>query len=287
MQLSEILFRYISPTVASLAIVLNAGAIFALTKKTKVSPNSKGAGSKSQAGIQEKYGQSAKCTDILISLAASDLIVGLSNILAKIIFATNLRYDSHVLNIAFLFLKDAGLCISLVSSLANLFLMSSLRLFAIMRPIKYSIITSKQITRLCAVIWALIIIVSIIAFTIDYILDPDVSFHSYFLIPLVYVGTAFFIICYFLIWKLNRARRRVLSKRETKTKQTGTKIFKLGMFTVVAFVICWMPVTVYFNIVQVSFDKYFDQTIMNAFYILTFFNSVVNPILYFVVFYKK
>ena len=287
MLLSAILFRYVSPILASLAIVLNAAAIFAMTKKTKVSPNLKGLRSKPHAGIREKNGQSAKCSDILISLAASDLIVGLTNVLAKIIFAISMSYDHHVLAVAFLFFKDAGLCISLVSSLANLFLLSSLRLFAIMRPLKYSIITSKQITRLCAVIWALIIIVSIIAFTIDYIVDADVSFHSYFLIPLVYFGTAFFIICYCLIWKLNRARGRVLSKREIKTKQTGAKIFKLGMFTVVASVICWIPLTVYFIIVQISFDEYFDQTIMNFFYILVFFNSVVNPILYFAVFYKK
>ena len=287
MLLSAILFRYVSPILASLAIVLNAAAIFAMTKKTKVSPNLKGLRSKPHAGIREKNGQSAKCTDILISLAASDLIVGLTNVLAKIIFAISMSYDHHVLAVAFLFFKDAGLCISLVSSLANLFLLSSLRLFAIMRPVKYSIITSKQITRLCAVIWALIIIVSIIAFTIDYIIDPDVFLHSYFLIPLVSVGTAFFIICYYLIWKLNRGRGRLLSNRKIKTKQTGAKIFKLGMFTVVAFVICWIPVTVYFIIVQISFDEYYDRTILNFFYILVFFNSVVNPVLYFVVFYKK
>ena len=84
-----------------------------------------------------------------------------------------------------------------------------------------------------------------------------------------------------LIFKSIRTRVDVGDGNMGNTNKRGDKAFKVGSYSVIAFAICWLPISAWSIVDQVA-----DQSALSAMLLtcLAFLNSAVNPILYFVIF---
>ena len=325
-KIGNIILTYVSPSIAGLIIILNSIAIYKMAKPSsmiKASKKDKGnsnttrqivqaSSSKSEDIVKQKENVNknantkelekevnkrrtnripkttpsriSKNVLLLLNLAISDLIIGTDIILVKLLLFIYEQDENRVIFYITAFFSSCLLHISLLMSIANLLLLAFLRLYAIRRPMKYRTVTKKFIIKICIFLWVSISLFIVLRFTFSYrSWSPYLGQLHIIVTPYVFVAVIVFSVTFVLIFKSIRTRVAVGNSDRGNTKKSGDKAFKVGSYYVIAFAACWLPLAAWGLVDQVA-----DQNSVVGFSLtcLAFFNSVINPIFYFVVFHK-
>ena len=245
---------------------------------------------KSRASRNKK--KIAKCIILLINLAISDLVVGIDIILAKLLFFITMKIKNKALLYALAFFRSCLLPISLTMSITNLLIIAILRFYAVTRPLKYMTITRKFLVKICILQWVLITLSVVFHFAFSYRLNGNNSVSSssrivYYLITPISVILAIiaFIITYFYIFNAIRARMTIQESNNMNLNKRREKTFQVAFYTVIAFVVCWLPSSGFRIFERVTETTYPTVGLLLSYFV--FLNSVANPIIYFTVFRKQ
>ena len=221
---------------------------------------------------------------LLLNLAISDLIIGIDVILVKLLLFIYEQDKNRVIFYITAFFRSCLLQIPLSMSIANLLLLASLRLYAIRRPMKYGTVTKKFIIKICIFLWVSTSLFIVLKFIFSYrSWSPCLEQYYVIVTPYVFVAVIVFSVTFLLIFKSIRTRVGVGNSDRGNTKKSGDKAFKVDSYYAIAFAICWLPLALWSLVDQVA-DQ--DSPVGFLLTCLAFFNSVVNPIFYFVVFRK-
>ena len=324
-KIGNIIFTYASPSISGLIIMLNSIAIYKMANPSsmiKASKNDQGntnttrqivqsSSSKSEGTVNQKENLNknkntkefkndvnkrkrqsiprttpriSKNVLLLLNLAISDLIIGTDVILVKLLLFIYEQDKNRVIFYITAFFHSCLLQIPLSMSIANLLLLASLRLYAIRRPMKYRTVTKKFIIKICIFLWVSTSLFIVLKFIFPYrSWSPCLEQYYVIVIPYVFVAVIVFSVTFLLIFKSIRTRVGVGNSDRGNTKKSGDKTFKVGSYSVIAFAICWLPLALWSLVDQVA-DQ--DSPVGFLLTCLAFFNSVINPIFYFVVFRK-
>ena len=221
---------------------------------------------------------------LLLNLAISDLIIGIDVILVKLLLFIYEQDKNRVIFYITAFFRSCLLQIPLSMSIANLLLLASLRLYAIRRPMKYGTVTKKFIIKICIFLWVSTSLFIVLKFIFSYrSWSPCLEQYYVIVTPYVFVAVIVFSVTFLLIFKSIRTRVGVGNSDRGNTKKSGDKAFKVDSYYAIAFAICWLPLALWSLVDQVA-DQ--DSPVGFLLTCLAFFNSVVKPIFYFVVFRK-
>ena len=258
--------------------------------KTKEQIANKNEGIKLRISNKEK--KIAKCTIALINLAISDLVVGIDIILVKTLFFVIMKIENKRLVYALAFFRSCLLPISLMMSITNLILLTILRFYAVKRPLKYMTITRKFLIKICILQWVLISMSVAFHFAFSYRIhgSNSVSSHSrityYLIAPLsVILATIAFVITYFFIFNAKRTRVTIRESNNVNPKKRREKTFQVAFYTVIAFVVFWLPSSGLRIYERITGNSYSIVGLVLSYFV--FLNSVANPIIYFTVFRKQ
>ena len=235
----------------------------------------------------------------LLNLAVSDLCVGITVILVKMmLYLCNCRVINYkgvtviVYNVLIYFFLRFSLIISIFSLLALLFD----RLLSIRNPFRYTIVQMKHIVVTIVIIWVLSIgtVTGFYYFSM-HILSPRISRRYRCLIfPVTIIpAVTVFSLCYLFIFKAiqkqgkqfrnrihpeipDRSRKRSFEMHTLKRESRVARFVGLVVFT---FMLCWFPLAV-LGIVEAN-GTILPPTVGNPIFILAFSNSATNPLIYF------
>ena len=325
-KISKILFIYVSPSIGALIIILNSIAIYKMAKprskikastiyernnntisrsvrlsssksddteeqkdisneNEKVKEHTKQVNKAKKERIPEPKRRISKNILLLLNLAITDLIIGIGIISSKLFFLINKQVKNRVILYITAFFRACLLKIALLMSVANLLLLAFLRLYAIRRPMKYRTVTKTSIIKICIFLWVSVSLFIVMQFVFSYRLnDPDSDVFKVLIPPYVFLAVIALSVTYLLIFKSIRTRVDVGDGNMRKTNKRGDKVFKVGSYSIIAFAVCWLPISAWSIVDQVE-----DQNGPSNFSLacLAFLNSVVNPIIYFVIFRKN
>ena len=324
MSTERVFFMFVNPSIAVVIIILNSIAIFKMLKSTKrigkitadrkitdvalpgtnifllaygdnlrsnLKQNEKnkehiGNGNKEiKQTIPMPKTQISKYMVLLLNLAISDVVVGSAIIFHILLLLINTQVNSKTLLFIMRFLIACLLPISLLVSMANLLLVAVLKFYAIMRPLKYRAVTKLFLVKVCILKWVLITLSVALDYTFSYAIHKRT--HSEFyrvVIPhLILIAAVTLAITYFLIYKSVRNRTAVGESRNPD-RNKSEKAFKTCLYTVIAFAIFSLPNTGW-RIYEMFTERH-NQPIGKVLSYFVLLNSVVNPIIYFIVFRK-
>lgn len=232
--------------------------------------------------IPEPKGKISKNVLLLLNLTITDLIIGIDIIFAKMLFLINKQAKNIVILYITAFFSACLLKIALLMSVANLLLLAFLRLYAIRRPMNYRTVTNTFIIKVSIFLWVSISLFIVMQFIFSYRLnDPDSEVFYVIIPPYVFLAVIAFSVTYLLIFKSIRTRVDVGDGNMGNTNKRGDKAFKVGSYSVIAFAICWLPISAWSIVDQVADQSALSTMLLTC---LAFLNSAVNPILYFVIF---
>lgn len=188
---SDVLYYYVSPTIAVLTILLNSVVIGALVRQYY---RNKAVG---------KRGHSAPLI-FLINLAISDLLVGLTVTIIKVItflYHYKLIRWSLAVGWAYHIMKYAFLRLSLLTSIFNLASLTIDRFLAIRYPMLYRIkVNNKQALAVVGMTWLLSVIFTAAHYGISNFSGITLSKYDLIIFPAVVLPAALiFTTCYTLI----------------------------------------------------------------------------------------
>ena len=260
MQYREILFLVISPTLASLMVLLNAGII----------------------SIVVFFTNAAKCRKLIyiLNLSIADLILGVTILMVKVMnVLERSRLNNATIKKVRIFLQIKMMPLSLYISVLSVAVITFDRLVMVFFPIRYIRIRYRTKRVVCSFIWLTS------AFTVIsmHVLVQN-SKQEYIIAPILVLLTIFLVsVSYIQIRKhlgiqntsLNRQRRITLSEK---------KFTQFCFQSFILFVVCWLPIAIY-GILYVQ--DYLDGWIYFldfrfTCHILAFSNSVLSPILFLV-----
>ena len=241
------------------------------------------------AGDKKKI---SKCIILLINLAISDLVVGIDIILAKLLFFITMKIKNRALLYTLAFFRSCLLPTSLTMSITNLLILAILRFYAVTQPLKYRTITRKFLVKICILQWVLITLAIIFHFAFSYRLNGNNSVSSnsrivYYLITpvLVILAITAFIFTYFSTFNAIRARMTTQESNNMNLNKRREKTFQVAFYTVIAFVVCWLPSSGFRIYERVTENTYPKAGLFLSYFV--FLNSVGNPIIYFTIFRKQ
>ena len=273
MQYREIIFMIVSPTLASLMILLNAGIISLMTFFTEATKRRK--------------------LIYILNLAVADMTLGISIVTVK---AMKVFEKSHPQNKT---IKDARIIaqtkimpLSLYISVLSIAVITIDRFVMIFYPIRYVRIRHWKKSATCIFIWlaSSTTVFLLHAFVRDikreYILKPALVLLTVFLVSVSHI----------------QIRRRLMQNNENLNRLQGThaqrqittsekKFTEFCFQSFILFVLCWLPISIYGILyVQHYFDGWlYYLDFRYTCHILAFSNSVLSPILFLVHFkrFKK
>ena len=227
----ELCWNILSPTLGTLAFIINLLEIFFIVKLNK------------KLSIPLIY---------ILNLAISDTFIGFVEILIKLLYFININYPStrSILYLeVFNFLTFVVLRISLIISALNLVAITIDRLYCVVKPVLYRKNSKKRAILICVGIW----LVSIIFLTsFHYVLqnyaDPYTTNRLQFILyPIVIFPAALLMSgIYFFIWyyfrRNNKRMRRLQEEPSTiqnLRKRKERKLLYLSVTIVVVFMLCW------------------------------------------------
>ena len=316
MELSEIMFRYVSTVTSGLIIVMNLIEIIAIFKtnrrKTLNAP-----------------------MILILNLSISDLFVGLSIAVLKVIYFIRLETRHSCLRS----IQDAFTCyavrLSLTISLFSLITLTIVRFWAVKRPMQRYKFTRRIAFRLCIFIWILASVVMTAWFLVGkfYMTEKQhLRYDSLMFSIFTYPATVIFCISYYVIIKTlrnnrpssyqstvirNMGMKRVRSRSfnnviqsrvmqrmasigkhmaipaaiqsENNLKKISSltisnqllesKVFKLVGYSVLVFIVCWLPISTNAIFEAVGFST--SNDLSSVLCVLALWNSILNPLLYF------
>ncbi len=277
MEFYEFMFKYGSTTLAVIICILNLTEVVIILKKSK----GRQRGRRSKISIPNIF---------LLSLAVSDIFVGISNISIKIVsFACAERWTKVTLKI-FEILLFVFLRLSLLWSVFNLMALTVDRYLAVSNPLRYRVFMTRRRAYIVAMAsWILSTACAGINYYVRFYTEEGGK-TSWLMLPATIIPFCIaFVICHFcILGKIETQGRNMkqfldasdrngqlikqIFEREKKTAKT--------VFTVVAaFVICWLPLAV----VSLCFlgGVLVTKLVSNLVFVLAFTNSLVDPLLYF------
>ena len=321
----RVFFMFVNPSIAVVIIILNSVAIFKMLKSTKRTGKNTADQKITNVSLpaanifllaygdilrsnlkqneksreQVKNGkkeikqripmpktQISKCMVLLLNLAISDVVVGSAIVSHVLLLLINTQVNSKTLLFIMRFLIACLLPISLLVSMANLQLVAILKFYAIMRPLKYRAVTKSFLVKVCILKWVLITLSVAVDYSISYTIYKKTHSQLYrIVIPhLILIAAVTLAVTYFLIFKSIRSRTAIGESCNPNKNKQNEKAFKACFYTVIAFAIFSLPNTGW-KIYEMFIDSY-NQPIGKVLSYFVLFNSVVNPIIYFVVFRK-
>ena len=285
MELANILFEIVSPTMAGLIIIVNLAEIVMLTRKKR------------------GKGLTAPMVYVL-SLSISDLCVGKVIVCVKIVHfleKTGTIRNKEDARAAQYLMKYMFLRISLLMSLANLVALTVDRMVSLRTLVK----RSKKTAIIISIINTLssIVFILVLYFTLHSFISKDdyLQYELLMFSVLVFPSAVYFAIAYTLIIRYAKQlqRRLVGSLRCTKLSEPSItsdanvddafkqqtylkrekKLTKLMSSIVLGFLVCWAPLAVH-GILYAA-DVKINLGASYTCYVLAFSNSLLNPIIYF------
>lgn len=278
MDFKTVLFDIVSPTNASIIIILNMIEIIFICKM--------------------KMMRRKKSTVFLVNLAISDLILGLIIVLVKIL--SLFKNKGAVFTLFYSFTRRSGIQITLMASVLTNNILTTERFLAVKHPHVYNRITRVMRRNMCLVVWLLAIAITLCFYLPDPY-DLTYRYHEHFIIlsSIVILSLPWPIISYTMI-------RRVFIKRFTQKRcdpklasstnvafnnaprralfADGKRFLVLCLRSFAIFVICWLPFAAFgcfiFIARDVSLKTYWLFPLQYAVHLLAFINSTLNPILY-------
>ena len=268
MKYREVIFMVVSPTFASLMIILNS-AILALVKFSK---------------------NQTKCRKLIyiMNLSVADLFLGVNIILVK---AMSVVEKSHpqknsIKNVRH-FLQGKLMPLSLYISVLSVAVITFDRLLMVLQPIKYMRIRHWKKRAVCVCVW----IMATSTVLGMYFLVND-NKQEYILTPCLVLLTVVFVSAsYFKIQRhlssinsitLNRRSGGGVGNKATGITLSERRFTQFCFQSFVLFVVCWLPFSVY-GILYVTnmidtWSYYLD--FRYTCHIMAFSNSVFSPILF-------
>ena len=296
MKISEIIFDYVSPTTATLIVIMNSIEIIIIFK-------SKG------------YKRLSSGMMFLLNLSMSDLFIGVIIIAVKILtaFAKSSVKEHEVVMIVLHILRYYMLRLSLFISILCLMALAFLRMLAVRKPFLYHKLTQKVAIKVCIATWVIPILCLTILYTAVRLVVGLERYDKYgdVIFPIVtYSASVVFVSCYYtIVYSLRKQKARILSQidptmlsayrkvsadcrlhghKAEKIKNVpfqesaNSKIMELAWKNIAAFHICWLPIAT-FAIVKISGIVDSWQHAKDVQYLLislAFLNSAIDPILY-------
>ena len=163
------------------------------------------------------------------------------------------------------------------------------RLYIVAKPIKYRTEGSAATIKITVAIWFFSIILAVSYYFAKH--KDDVAFDLVLsLIPiLTFPAVAVFLFCYLLIWYLLRKQKENVDGCRRIGQEKS--ILPLAIAIIVAFTLCWLPVSIFglYKSYRAPDDIVEENRLASIqlyLFSLIVFNSLVNPILYFI-FNKK
>ncbi|XP_065063458.1 trace amine-associated receptor 5-like [Rhopilema esculentum] len=278
MKFSRALFFYGSPVVAVLACLLNLPEIILLLKRYRK---------------MSKLHVKGRVVPVLllISLAASDFLVGLTVILIKIIRylldegiipTSEFNRKMHKV-LLFLFLR-----LSLLTSVFNLLALTIDRLCSIRNPILYRTrVSSRHGFAAVLASWMLASVLIAIQYYFSIYEDMEPIKYRLLIFPVTIIpASSCFILCYIKILNnMSMHGQAIRGQLQTAEKcplyilERELKISRFAATVVSVFMVCWLPLAFIglVNILGVDIDN----ELPNTMFILAFTNSVLDPLIYF------
>ena len=232
---------------------------------------------------------------LLLSLAICDFLTGAINIPYFIVYsfnvvppaiAKNFRYWMYILH-----------TLMAVSAAYHILIITAEKYLAIIRPLKHYLVTKKTVFKILLGIW----ITSAIAAVIPIFWDESNSRLVWYIIhAAVCIVLVFFVPYTFMIYAFT-AMFKAISKRERPSIRSDTprlqqknindrKCVLVFAFMAAIFAFCWLPyftimLVIYVNLYLKSASSASIEEAAQAFAIIRYMTSIVNPLLY--TFFKR
>lgn len=288
--MSNVVFKYLSPTLGSFIIIANF-LVLLFMRKTNI-----------------------KITPSLVyitNLAVSDLLVGVIIALVKLLYYLRINFEnlqtSKALNQFYKLSIFMFLRLSLFISVLTLIVVTIDRIVAVQSPLFHRVLKRRVSIIICICIWIISIIISAMHYCLLKFKIVDENFGE-LLFPVLVYPTSFVIVLgyLFIILKVKSQRRRMtqinfqfknknynedknilesnLRKSVTLKNQIKKelKLIKLTLLIVVTFLFCWLPLSTYGLIVAINEKSHAPKTktIEDSLFAMAVLNSLINPMIY-------
>ncbi|XP_066924778.1 sphingosine 1-phosphate receptor 1-like [Clytia hemisphaerica] len=263
MEIKDILFDIVSPINALLIIILNFVEIFFIWKMKMV--------------------QRKRSTVFILNLSISDLILGLTIIISKILtFSTN--SFAVKMNV---FLRSSFIQVTLMVSVFTNLVLTTERLLAVKYPHLYRRMTKRQRNYTCLAIWVCSFVFAGTRFAFQVRTSQSNAYYQQFIIlsTIILASLPWPIISYTIVRRIITQRfftGKNQLERKASTFNDGQRFLTLCLRSFFIFVLCWIPYAcfgyfIFFKRPQQDINLF---AIQYTVHLLAFVNSVLNPILY-------
>ena len=286
MDLGDFWFLYGSPAFAVIICALNIIEILLLIKRLKRE--------------NTDYNKHRTSLVFLLNLAISDLCVGITVVLVKILYYLK-KYHiiclyTGVTGIVYGVLLYFFLRFSMTISILNLIALLIDRLLSIRNPFRFTTVQIRYIIITIAIIWALLIafVTGFYYFSVHVLSSGMSILYRCIIFPVTIIpAIVVFSFCYIFIFKAIHAQGRQFRKKihpeiSDKWRKTPSEMHplrresKLSRFVgcvIFTFVLCWFPLAVV-GIVRAK-GIIPSPAVENPLFILAFCNSAINSLIYF------
>ena len=257
--LNEVLYHALSPMNSGFIILLNIIEISFIVL----------------TGLEKKVSS----MPYILNLSMCDLVTGL------LIFAVKGLYSIAMITgdkISFIIASQMSIIminLPLIVSVLTFSMLTIDRLLAVKKPFMYRNLTSKRKRSICLGIWIIAI-----TFTVSHLVIGDYvglkRTESLYLTIIAIIGMPFPIISYILIKQALRRSQAISSGATREANKGEQRMLSLCVKTFVAYLVCWVPYTIY------SLGEYFqvfifaELPLLNRFaFLIIFVNSSMNPLI--------
>ncbi|XP_057311764.1 lysophosphatidic acid receptor 3-like [Hydractinia symbiolongicarpus] len=271
-QYYDILYKYVSPTIGTLIVLVNALEIGLIYKDSKL-----------KRPMAIVYS---------LNLAISDVVVGALIVLLKSmhpVVSTTWKKVEIVQEVYSIF-QFCFIRISLFVSVFNLIALTLDRLWAITRPLSHRKLSKKSAVKICVGVWLLSVMCVVILYCLSLFYPENTAVYKNLVFPIpTYTAIIIFVICYVKIYLTIRSSLHVKSsttrssQRKEKSVQRSSmhevKFVALAAKTVGVFIICWTPVATC-SLIKAMGYWCGTKDVGGSFFTLALLNSLLNPFVY-------
>ena len=276
MNYQRVLFEIVSPVNAGLILILNMTEIIFIWKMQLV--------------------KRRKSTMFMLNLAISDLFLGFTIVVAKILNAVKKseQNNSTFFKLLCSFIQRSVIQMTLMASVLTINILTTERFLAVKYPHIYNRITRAQRRNACFGVWMISILITLCFYFSDPH-DLKYRYHEQFIVlsAIIVLSLPWPIVSYTAIRRvfkrrfsrprdLNAATASQPSRRHTFTE--GKRFLTLCLRSFIIFVICWLPYAAFGFFVFIRNDLPLETNWLTPFqftaHMVAFINSTLNPILY-------
>uniref|UniRef100_A0A7M5WM37 G-protein coupled receptors family 1 profile domain-containing protein n=2 Tax=Clytia hemisphaerica TaxID=252671 RepID=A0A7M5WM37_9CNID len=286
---SDAIYTTVTPILGGVVVILNSLELFMIMKMQK----------KKRSKVTNSF-------IFITNLCVSDIMVGIVMIILKSMdpyMKTDLK-DDNTAKEFYGILKHVFIRLSLFISIFNLLALTLDRYLAITGPLKHRKRGKSFVYKMIAAVWFFSLACVILIYCISRFELSNVEKYNNMVFPISsYTTSVVFVFCYSFIYKVVRdsstkdiARSKSTYVKSRKRSSTSTseqtekdqkspikqeiKLLRLAILTVGVFCICWLPFSTC-NLLIAAGRSCGGKDVERTLFTLAFFNSVLNPIVYF------